>query len=316
MLTAKSDKPIFAQNISGIDTINGDYLFPAAYYINPEPNLQFINTNLFTTGEKTESQRYYSPDKVMSGKNFTAQTVSSRSYEAYLISDDPFPDHGTVSLGGNDLILGITLLSLVLLTLVKVFYERYLEPVFASVFSYKIAFDLFRDKNINTRNTLFFLQIIFLINSGLFLVFAFDFFRINPFPPGLGVLGTFILYSLCVGLLYFFRIFLMWFTGYLFDRKKIFSEYAHNISLFAKSYGLLLFPFIAGMMYAPENWRHLFVYVGLAAAALYYVAQVPRGIKLLQNKEFSVFYLFLYLCTVEIIPLIIAYRYFNTYLVN
>lgn len=315
MLTAKSDKPIFIRNIPGIDTIIVDHSFPD-YYIYSEPEPQYVNKNLFGTGERNEVKKHYSPDEVMSGKNLPGNTVSSHSYEAYLMSGDTFADSETVSPAGSDLLMGVLLLSLVFLAVVKVFFERYLEPVFASVFSYKISLDLFRDKNINTRNTLFFLQIIFLVNSGLFLLLAFDFFGINPFPPGFGIFGTFMLCIAVAGLLYFSRIFLIRVTGFLFDRKKIFSEYIHNISLFAKSYGILLFPFIAGMMYAPESWRYFFVYGGLAAAGLYYLAQVPRGIKLLQNKEFSVFYLFLYLCTVEIIPLIIAFRYFNTHLVN
>ncbi len=314
MLKAGPDRQSDIHEVMRYDTSGKGFLFPDDYYLTPDPNPPFVNKNIFITPSPLKDQMYYTPEEFFSGGNIPAYTISPGSYISYLSGKEE--PSGTFSHENTDAMLGIILFSLMLLTVVKLFYSRYLTSVLASVFRYKFSYELYHDKNTNTQNTLIMLQFIFAINTGLFSIFVLRYFGLDPFPGEWGILIQFLICSVAAGAICFLKVFILKLTGYLFAKREIFSEYAHNISLLAKSFGLFLFPVIAGALFAPDNWLPFFIYSGLAAAILYYIAKIPRGFKLLQNKEFSLFYLFLYLCTVEIIPLIIAFRFFQTHLVN
>jgi len=52
-----------------------------------------------------------------------------------------------------------------------------------------------------------------------------------------------------------------------------------------------------------EVWY--FLLAGLVMTFIFYLFTLNRGIKILMKKQFSVFYLFLYLCTLEFLPILL-----------
>ncbi len=274
----------------------------------------FVNPGFFRTQQEEPSHKYYSPKDVMTGENIPAGTVSGEAYLSYIQNEGEPSKAPTYSYGGGDLMLGIMILSFLLLAIVKFFYSNYLNPVLASFYSFKSSRELFRNKNSNIQNTLILLNFLFPINGGIFLVLVFDYFGIEVLPAEFSFLSRFLIKSFSLYLLYSFIVLFLRVLGYVFDKKGLFYEYVHNISLFAKIYGVLLFPLIAGIIYASPVIIPVLIYTALFFAGLLYAAKLVRGFKLLQNNEFSVFYVILYLCMVEIIPVIVMFRLFQTYI--
>jgi hypothetical protein len=56
--------------------------------------------------------------------------------------------------------------------------------------------------------------------------------------------------------------------------------------------------------------RIYFIYLGMALLIAAYLLRFFRGIKILMNKDVLIFYLILYLCTLEILPLLLGYKLF------
>jgi hypothetical protein len=76
--------------------------------------------------------------------------------------------------------------------------------------------------------------------------------------------------------------------------------------------GLLSLPFVALMAYAPQVLTPVVAYLGIASMAIVFGYRIFRGVVagsdcILLHK----FHFLLYLCSVEIAPLLIGMKYFN-----
>jgi hypothetical protein len=70
----------------------------------------------------------------------------------------------------------------------------------------------------------------------------------------------------------------------------------------------VLFPVVALINYYPSKNPVFIVYIGIFIVAVSYAFLLQRGIYILLKKQFSIFYLFLYLCTLEFVPLFLIYK--------
>lgn len=80
-----------------------------------------------------------------------------------------------------------------------------------------------------------------------------------------------------------------------------YSLMIHNIVL-----GVILLPLLIGLQFGPESFDSMFFYIGLSALLLGYIIRQAKGILFaLRISEFNIIYFFIYLCAVEIAPVLI-----------
>lgn len=110
---------------------------------------------------------------------------------------------------------------------------------------------------------------------------------------------------------YFVKVLTIAAAGSLFRESAAASEYIYTVFLFIKAVGVLLLPITIALAYIPAIPPAVFVHAGLG---LVVIAFLLRTFKVLQagtqNKAISSFYLFLYLCTLEILPLVVLIKVF------
>lgn len=101
------------------------------------------------------------------------------------------------------------------------------------------------------------------------------------------------------------------FLGFIFEMREAAQEYIYNIVLFNKTVGLVLFPIALCLAYAhqiPQNWL---VWAGVVSWA---IVLLYRFIRLawigLSVRGVSLFYIILYLCTLEILPFVVIVKVF------
>ncbi|MCK4879596.1 MAG: DUF4271 domain-containing protein [Bacteroidales bacterium] len=127
-------------------------------------------------------------------------------------------------------------------------------------------------------------------------------------------------YELQGGLLYLFnlallagifsgRVLLLNIAGILFNHIRIFREYLYNIFIFNKLSGLAVLPLIFLLIYTRGTLQELFFWITIFVLSCITVMRLIRGVVFSYRKEVSVFYLFLYLCALEIAPLVLLYRW-------
>lgn len=267
---------------------------------------EHIFPDMLTTASETEAGTI-----VFIEAGNPAAINSSDAYRTYLEAEASgnTVDHMQYS---TSWIPGLVILSLLLLAWIKLTYVQFLTPVLISTFNYKEALKLYISKNTPSQNAFVILHLIFALNGGLFLLFIARHFHLNM--PDIRPAFLFLIASAFIVLLFGLKNAVLRITGYLFDSPKLFAEYSHNISLYNKILGVLLMPLIVGLLYADTVIHNTLIYTGLTMIVAFYLLQLIRGLEIIARKGFSVFYLILYLCAFEIIPIFMLYRLFDTFL--
>lgn len=208
-----------------------------------------------------------------------------------------------------DWLLGIIIASLILLAWLKLFYHKFLDQMMQSVSNYQLSVKLLRDQNLFSKRVAIALNINFVFIGGAFIYLIFGYYNLRPFQ--LNDILSYFCYSGCLMLLLIVRHVVLHVTGHLFDNHNVFREYLHQIFLIYKNLGIYLTMLVIGMAYITEDLRIYFIYLGVLLVFFAYFLRLFKGVRILMNKDVLIFYLILYLCTLEILPFLILYRFFS-----
>jgi hypothetical protein len=100
-------------------------------------------------------------------------------------------------------------------------------------------------------------------------------------------------------------------TGYLSSHREEFSEYLMVIYYSYRFSAIILIVFVVLMNYTlflpPEHY----IIPGFAVFIVMYIIRVIRLILIFLNEGVSIFYLILYLCALEFLPVAISVKYFT-----
>lgn len=210
-----------------------------------------------------------------------------------------------------DWLLAVIIGSLVLLAWLKLFYNKFFDQTIQSVGNFQLSTKLLRDQNLFSRRVAFTLNVNFIVVGAAYIYLLFGIFHFRP-PAMNGFLSFLVYAGILAGLLI-----LRWMTsrimGHLFLMQYEFREYQHELLLIYKNLGIYLLAFVIGIAYIREELR---IYLVILSAGLLISALLLRIIKsfkiVLNNKDILIFYLILYLCTLEILPILIFYRFFSS----
>ena len=243
---------------------------------------------------KVDDSRYIKPRE-----NFIL--IASEKPEAGLVlPKDP------VNRVNTDWLTIVLLLALVLFATVRRGWSKYLGSLFYSVVNYPTANRMFREQNYSFQHGAFRLDIYFYLVFSVFLFQLIQFFRIDV------SFHNYRLYFLILaGVWVFFMLkkFLYKTTGFIFENSVETSEFLFNLDNHVRVAGLLIFPVVAIISFSPFNSLGIPVYFGILFVSAVYFLLLFRGFMILLKKQFSIIYLFLYFCTLEILPLVLVYKF-------
>ena len=203
---------------------------------------------------------------------------------------------------------GMLLLALFIFSWIKILYQKYIVQVIAATVNYQVSVRLLREKNVLFRNMSMGLNFIFTLNIGLFIYFLIQNFNLNQIEPN-GFLSVAI-YSLGVLAFYNVKTFICKLIGNVFLVKEQIAEYVHNIHLYNKNTGLFLFPVVIVYPYITSSLiKPIVIYLGLIIIIGMTLLLVYRSFQIIMKNGVSLFYLILYLCAVEILPILLLIKY-------
>jgi len=210
-----------------------------------------------------------------------------------------------------DWLPGILLLSLFIFSWIKMVYQKYLVQVITSLINYQVSIRLLREKNVLFRNMALGLNFVFSLNIGLFIFFYLQYHNLNQINSSNFI--SVLIYSSGVVVLYYIKTFACRLIGNLFMVKEQFGEYVHNIHLYNKNIGLFLIPIVVAFPYISSNQiKPVVLYFGLAMIIGMFLMLIYRGFQIIIRNGVSTFYLILYLCAVEILPILLLIKYSYT----
>jgi hypothetical protein len=210
------------------------------------------------------------------------------------------------NLNTYDWFLGFFLLVTLLFIWIRIFYSKFFATLANALISFQISAKMFREKNVLLHRVSIVLDFIYILVITIFvfeLAMHFDLVHtaMSRFNLFLLFLNVFIFYTLL-------RLLVLRLTGYLFLVQSLFSEYTHNNFVINKGVGIALFPVVIMAHYFPQSLMSPVLIVGMVLFAVAFILKSIRAYQIIIRKDVLIFYLILYLCTLEILPLLLGYK--------
>jgi hypothetical protein len=193
----------------------------------------------------------------------------------------------------------------ILIASIRTTWGKYLASLFKSVVNYSTSVRMFKEKNSSVIYAATRLDALFFLVFPIFMFQLTLFFNINlPFHNiYLYLLSLFVLAVFIISKKLFYNT-----LGHILDKSAETSEFLFNLDNFNRVMGLALLPVATIIIFYPSENLQVPVIFGVILVVFLYLKLLYRGFKVLITKQFSIFYLFLYFCTLEILPLVLLYK--------
>lgn len=210
----------------------------------------------------------------------------------------------------SDWIAGLMILCLIVIATIRAVSPRRLDQVFRSAALPYYVNQLEREGNLLTERMSLALGFVYFTSLSLLL------YKLAVvFSPGLlrDLNGIVVFVAIFTASLVFYTLKMVAVSliGNVFKTSKVTHDYLVNNLIFNIVTGILLFPAVILCIYMD---RPVYLWVAGSIAVSLLIYRFIRSFMIgLSNTRYSVFYLFLYLCTLEILPLAIAAKFLSKY---
>ena len=206
----------------------------------------------------------------------------------------------------NNFIFYVLLMSLALLGIVLGNKISLLPNMVKSVMNENLLKLTKREENSGFNLHHFLLYLVLLINLSIFI---FLLLRNRMVIDGM---TSWLWILLALASIYFVKHFVLYIMGNIFPISKSISLYSFSILVFNILIGICLIPVNFILAYAPPEFFNYSLYLGFAMILILLALRYLRGIFISANFVVSnLFLFFLYLCTLEIAPIMILWRFIS-----
>jgi hypothetical protein len=193
---------------------------------------------------------------------------------------------------------------------IQVFYRKYFTSLFNSGISYHMSSKLFNERNILARRVSIVLNFIYTVSVSLVIFKIIQYLGVksdtfDKFSLFLIILNLVILYSISKAVV-------QKIIGFIFYKLDQINEYLHNVYVYNKILGIFLLPLSFAAFYTPNKITEILLIAAIVFYVLSLVFKIIRGFQIIINNDVFIFYSILYLCTLEILHVIIGYKIFKT----
>lgn len=204
-----------------------------------------------------------------------------------------------------DWLTGLFLLCLIILTWIRYEGDKRISQIFRSIFARHSINQLLRDGDIIHERITPGLMFVYLISAATLLMEV-----IKPYNIQIpGATSSFLIFSFLAGILlilWLIKLATIRISGKIFRTRSESDEYLLTNIIFNTGAGLVAFPFVFAGHYA-DNVISIYI-----AGTIFIIGVLMRFVRSifvgLSAQSFPVVYLFLYLCTLEILPLLVIYK--------
>ena len=201
--------------------------------------------------------------------------------------------------------LCIGFISIVLLLSLKIMYGKFLNLVLNSSINYQIADKLLREKNIIVKRAFLLLNINYLLIFSLFTVLLLDIFDVSLNESF--IMNYLIIFGLIAAYMTL-KLIANSVIAFVFESYPAINQQIHNSFLINKNMGLFLFPLVIVTIYASPGAAKVLLFTGLGILFIGLIIKTIRGIKIILRNDILFFYAILYLCTLELLPLLLGLK--------
>lgn len=198
-----------------------------------------------------------------------------------------------------------------LLAFIKMVFPKYFRNLFLLFFQTSLRQKQTREQLLQDTLASLLINLLFIISAGLFISLLMITKRWSQLPFWtLYAYVTVVLLTIYTGK-YLFLVF----AGWVFNNKEVANGYIFLVSMVNRILGILLIPFSVFMAFGEESMMSVVttLSLGMAVALLLYRYLVSFG-SLRNELKINAFHFFLYLCAVEILPMVLIYKLLVNYI--
>ena len=191
------------------------------------------------------------------------------------------------------------------LAFIKVTFPKYFSNVFQLIFQSPIRQKQTREQLQQNNLASLFSNILFILNASIFV----SLIAIKNGWVDLKLYSC-IAYSV-VGFttLYLFKFLFLWLSGWLFSQREAIGNYSFIVFLTNKVMGVFLIPAILLLAFSPLTVQDFAYNSALIIISILFVYRYLISFSIVRaSLKVSAFHFFLYLCTCEVLPMLVLYK--------
>jgi hypothetical protein len=297
---AISDQDSILFNLKGAtqQNVNWPMIFESYGTFNDSTNTQ-IHSLFITESSNNSTNQNLKKSTALSSKTTTKQqkyNTETKEIETTIVKDLPLH---------NDWLFGLLVLSVVLLGWLRLRASRYITDLLHAILYPAFTEKLSRN-NISNSQPSFLLYLLFYFNSSLFIyevttIFNQSFLGLQGIAILPGAFGFLFVIMTLKALIY--RL-----SGKIFNTSNAVNTYLTQSSAMSKAFSIFLTPFILLIPFTEGTILIILIKTVLTIFIFLYLTQTIRGIRNNFVSLLSGYYIILYLCALEIVPLSLLYK--------
>ncbi len=190
----------------------------------------------------------------------------------------------------------------------KAFNKNY-ELLTAGFLKDRTITQVSRDDSIIYSISTLFLFLLFLLSGGLLLYNISNYYQWNI---GYQQFSRFVYFIIILSIYYLGKVLVLKVSGILFETEKPINSYLMVINIVNTLFSLIFIPLLLIYTYAPSNISVYMPIIFTILVAILFIYQLVRAaIFILSNFRLPIVYLIIYLCTLEILPILLFVKVFR-----
>lgn len=268
-----------------------------------------------TAPEVTEPFHIINPDTIINNNEIDSTvTVVDSSFVNRDTLETTIPSYFAMKEGDvrkelqhDQWIWGVIFGALIIFASTRLFFNKYLSSVFSSLFNYTASSHLFRERGYSLVHGAFRLDLLFFLTTTTYLFQLFTFLGIQVF--GLDGFKLFLLLFGFINGLAITKYFMHRFIAFVAKDNSVLPEIIFTKYLFYKALGIFLLPIIVIHKLDSPYLQNFFV-ISSIISIIFYLTSLARSLFIGFKKGVSIYYLILYLCTLEFLPMLLIWKLF------
>ena len=211
----------------------------------------------------------------------------------------------------KDMIFYILLGLVMILAIIRIIFTKYIKNLFTLFFQTSFRQNQTRDQMVQNSIASLLMNLTFILCGGIYISLMTNYFDANNLS-----FTTMVIYgSIAVSVIYLFKFIFLSLLGWIFNTKDMIQSYNFVVFLLNKIIGVCLIPFVWLIAFSTDGVKQVAVTISICLLILLFIYRYIVGISIARKGiQVNAIHFFLYLCCVEVLPLMLLFKVFNLYI--
>lgn len=200
------------------------------------------------------------------------------------------------------------LLTVLLFGLAKAFSANRFKQTYKSLFNYRVAQEICSEEKVFFHRVNVLLTVIYILVTALLIYevrMMLNIVGAQELDWSFYPITILFLLAINFGKLIFSKV-----LSFIYNTPDLVVDYVYTVSLFNGLTGVILIPVLSLMYFTSLDFIFSITYLVLPLLCIVFISRLLRLFVISDSKGVSYFYIFLYICTLEILPLVVMLKFF------